>query len=76
MSDIVPEYINTEDAAKLIGIPKRTLANMRRYKMYTDDPHFTPPPFYRFGRGVALVRYNRVELLAWAKANLSSELEE
>jgi hypothetical protein len=70
---VEPEYLTTEEAAKLLGMSKRTLANMRRYRQYQNDPNFTPPPFYRFGRGDAIIRYNRAELLLWAKAKEDCE---
>jgi excisionase family DNA binding protein len=54
-STVVPEYLNPEDAAVLVGISKRTLENYR----VRDDGG---PPFLRVG---GLVRYKVADLREW-----------
>lgn len=53
-STTIPEYITTEEAARLISVPVRTLQNWRA----REDG----PPFTRFGQ---TIRYPVGDLRAW-----------
>ena len=57
---VVPEYIGPKKAAVFLGLPIRTLENMR-HKLRSDGP-----PFSRVGR---LVRYRVKDLHAYMKRN-------
>ncbi len=56
---IVPEYINPEQAATLLGLSHRTLEG---YRVHDGDG----PPFTRLGR---LVRYKVADLHAWMRGH-------
>jgi hypothetical protein len=57
--DNLPLYIDTGEAAKLLGLSSSSLEKYRFYR----DPN--GPPFARFGRGS--IRYHVPTLLDWAE---------
>ena len=57
---VVPEYVNPDEAARLTGVPKRTLENFR-LRNSDEGPSFT-----RRGR---LIRYKVSDLRAWMEAH-------
>jgi excisionase family DNA binding protein len=54
---ILREYLTPEEAAALLGVPERTLANWR-----TRAHKGGGPPWFVFGH---IVRYARADLVAW-----------
>lgn len=62
--DDLPLYIDTEGAAKLLGLSRSSLEKYRHFR----DPK--GPPFVVFGRGS--IRYHTPSLLAWAESRTVS----
>jgi len=55
-SAITPAFLTQAEAARLLGVPARTLESWRLER--------TGPPWLKLGRHV---KYDREEILAWAK---------
>ncbi|WP_436399415.1 hypothetical protein [Roseobacter sp. S98] len=60
--DDLPLYIDTTQAAKLLGL---STSSLEKYRFYRDPDG---PPFVRFGRGS--IRYHVPSLLDWAKGRI------
>lgn len=58
-NESLPLYVNTDDAAKLLGLSRSSL---EKYRHYRD---LNGPPFVIFGKGA--VRYHSPTLLEWAE---------
>lgn len=58
-SENLPLYVDTDGAAKLLGLSRSSLEKYRHF----SDPNC--PPFAVFGRGA--IRYSTEALFAWAE---------